>query len=195
MEDLPKTFQDAVKISHRIGKRFLWVDSLAIIQDDNQDWQSESAQMAAIYENAYLTIAATTSEYCRGGCDLEPWDLRIIEGKTETGPGKYRPLFPDPWLPAIAGMIRFPSAKIDDTPLHGLWKKTIALDLGWRCQQEQTSKASGVPTWTWLSSEGEIKGPVNLTPESNILQISIDSSYIEWKARPASHPLNKVPRS
>ncbi|KAK6081656.1 HET domain-containing protein [Seiridium cupressi] len=294
-----QTFQDAVKITQRLGREFLWVDSLAIIQDDKQDWQSVSAQMAAIYENAYLTIAATTSEDCRGECDLEPWDLRFIEGKAKTSPGKYRRLLSDTWyriklkhankswkgamtrlplhtpgwtlqeavlsrrilhmasrhmlwqcralfdhedanvrissypglttdlsrvgfvwdryrhnydhtwwtlvnkysarsltkstdrLPAIAGMIRFHSAKIDDTPLLGLWKKTIALDLGWRCQQEQIYKASGVPTWTWLSSEGEMKGPVNFTPESNILQISIDSCYIEWEGQAYVSPLKQ----
>ncbi|MDB5271632.1 MAG: hypothetical protein JWP58_4672 [Hymenobacter sp.] len=97
MENLPKTFQDAVKITHRIGKRFLWIDSLAIIQHNTQDWEFEAAQMAAIYENSFLTIAATTSENCQGGCDLEPWDLCIIEGRGRTSPvpGLYQKLPPE----------------------------------------------------------------------------------------------------
>jgi hypothetical protein len=88
MSALPKTFRDAVKITHRVGKRFLWIDSLAIIQDDTKDWEFEAAQMAAIYENSFLTIAATTSENCEGGCDLDPWELHIIEGTAKTGAGE-----------------------------------------------------------------------------------------------------------
>jgi hypothetical protein len=97
MGNLPKTFQDAVKITRRIRKRFLWIDSLAITQDNTREWEFEAAQMAAIYENSFLTIAATSSENCQGGCDLEPWDLCIIEGRGRTGPdqGKYHELLPE----------------------------------------------------------------------------------------------------
>jgi hypothetical protein len=87
MSALPKTFRDAVKITHRVGKRFLWIDSLAIIQDDTKDWEFEAAQMAAIYENSFLSIAAT-SQNCEGGCDLDPWELHIIEGTAKTGSGE-----------------------------------------------------------------------------------------------------------
>jgi hypothetical protein len=31
---LPKTFQDAVKITRDLGLRYLWIDSLCIIQND-----------------------------------------------------------------------------------------------------------------------------------------------------------------
>lgn len=107
LKDPPKTFQDAVKITHRIGKKFLWIDSLAILQYDGQDlesedakmagkdWKSEAVKMAAIYEKSFLTIAATTSENCQGGCDLEPWDLQIIEGRARTGPGEFQALLPE----------------------------------------------------------------------------------------------------
>ncbi|KAF8857431.1 HET-domain-containing protein [Acephala macrosclerotiorum] len=49
---LPKTFEDAVDISKRLGVRYLWIDSLCIIQDSVQDWQKESMKMADIYEQA-----------------------------------------------------------------------------------------------------------------------------------------------
>lgn len=35
--DLPKTGQDAVFIVRKLGFRYLWVDSLCIIQDDEDD--------------------------------------------------------------------------------------------------------------------------------------------------------------
>jgi hypothetical protein len=38
---------------------YLWVDSLCIIQDDKDDFYREPRLMASVYENSYLTIAAT----------------------------------------------------------------------------------------------------------------------------------------
>jgi Heterokaryon incompatibility protein (HET) len=68
IEELPKTFQDAVKIARRFGIRYLWIDSLCICQDDVDDWAHESANMAAIYSNAHLTIAAAHASDSSAGC-------------------------------------------------------------------------------------------------------------------------------
>jgi hypothetical protein len=59
--NLPSTYQDAVYIARKLNIRFLWIDSLCIIQDDEHDWEIESAKMASVYQNAYFTIAATAS--------------------------------------------------------------------------------------------------------------------------------------
>jgi hypothetical protein len=68
--DLPRSFQDAVTITRRLGIRYLWIDSLCIIQDDKEDWEVESAKMAEVYENAYLVIAATGAANGNEGCFL-----------------------------------------------------------------------------------------------------------------------------
>lgn len=65
LQDLPKTFQDAVFVTRGLGQRFLWIDSLCIIQDDPADWQYESQRMEAVFSSAYCTIAAT----CASGTD------------------------------------------------------------------------------------------------------------------------------
>ncbi|TRX91218.1 hypothetical protein FHL15_007823 [Xylaria flabelliformis] len=54
---LPKSFQDAIEVVWGLGIRYLWIDALCIIQDDVADWESESAKMADVYENAFLTIS------------------------------------------------------------------------------------------------------------------------------------------
>ena len=38
-----KTFQDAVLVTAQLGVRYLWIDSLRMCQDDNDDWARESA--------------------------------------------------------------------------------------------------------------------------------------------------------
>ncbi|KAJ4347160.1 uncharacterized protein N0V89_011098 [Didymosphaeria variabile] len=65
---LPKTFQHAVQIVRRIGLRYLWIDSLCIIQDDKSDWEREAIQMGSVYEGAHVTIAATGSSNAYDGC-------------------------------------------------------------------------------------------------------------------------------
>jgi hypothetical protein len=64
----PKNFQDAITITRRLGIRYIWIDSVCIIQGDAQDWDVESARMADIYRYGYLTIAATSSADSTGGC-------------------------------------------------------------------------------------------------------------------------------
>jgi hypothetical protein len=67
-DKLTKTFQDAIDTCRRLGIDFIWIDSLCIIQDSMDDWKEESAKMADIYENAFLTIAAMKSMQSAEGC-------------------------------------------------------------------------------------------------------------------------------
>ncbi|KAH7073827.1 heterokaryon incompatibility protein-domain-containing protein [Paraphoma chrysanthemicola] len=60
-DDLPKTFQDAITVTRKVGVQYIWIDSLCIIQDDAKDWQIQSALMAEIYQNAVVTIAGSAS--------------------------------------------------------------------------------------------------------------------------------------
>lgn len=60
-DSLPKTFRDAIFITRKLGINYIWIDSICIIQDDDEDWKREAAAMGLIYENAYLTISASTS--------------------------------------------------------------------------------------------------------------------------------------
>jgi hypothetical protein len=64
---LPRTFKHAIELTRRLGIKHIWIDSLCILQDDEQDWALESAKMASIYSNAYLTLAATNSKDADGG--------------------------------------------------------------------------------------------------------------------------------
>ena len=64
---LGRTFQDAITISRAIGVRFLWIDSLCIVQDDKYDWESHAVIMATIYQNSYLTIYASRSANSKAG--------------------------------------------------------------------------------------------------------------------------------
>lgn len=56
-QELPSTLGDAIKLCYRLGFQYLWVDSLCIVQNDEQDWLREASNMAGIYSKSALTLA------------------------------------------------------------------------------------------------------------------------------------------
>ena len=66
--NLPLTLQDAILITLALGVHHLWIDSLCIVQDSRQDWESQAANMADVYSGAFLTLAATSSANPKYGC-------------------------------------------------------------------------------------------------------------------------------
>lgn len=66
-DELPKTFQDAITLTRVMGMRYLWIDALCIVQNDEQDWYRESATMCAVYENALFSISALSATGSQSG--------------------------------------------------------------------------------------------------------------------------------
>lgn len=59
---IPPTILDAIKVCKALSIRYLWADSLCIIQDEKSDWERESASMTLIYKNAFVTVCTPSSE-------------------------------------------------------------------------------------------------------------------------------------
>lgn len=64
---LPATIRDAIHVTHALGVQYLWVDTLCIIQDSEQDKRHELAQMHRIYRDAYVTIIAASAAKVSAG--------------------------------------------------------------------------------------------------------------------------------
>lgn len=59
---LPPVFQDAITIVRKLGYRYLWIDSLCILQDSVDDWNAESAKMDQYYTGSSLNIIAAAAK-------------------------------------------------------------------------------------------------------------------------------------
>lgn len=79
MDKLPKSFKDAITIARRLQIPFLWIDSLCIVQDSEQDWHHESALMSSIYRNSVLTISATGALDGSRGCFIPEAHSEIVQ--------------------------------------------------------------------------------------------------------------------
>lgn len=66
-----QTFQDAMVVAQRLGVRYIWIDSLCIIQDSEEIWLEQSALMGQIYSNSFCNIAAAHASDSRQGCFID----------------------------------------------------------------------------------------------------------------------------
>ncbi|KAK0653488.1 hypothetical protein DIS24_g6002 [Lasiodiplodia hormozganensis] len=64
---LPKSLKDAITVTKRLNFRYLWVDSLCIIQDSDEDKSHEISNMANVYKGSHLTINAAKAYNCNEG--------------------------------------------------------------------------------------------------------------------------------
>lgn len=98
-QDLSRTFQDSIEIIRGLGVSYIWIDSLCIIQDDEDDWKREAAQMCEVYRESICTLCALSSSDGNSGCrvnasneevdhlryvdlDIGEYRIRLIETET-----------------------------------------------------------------------------------------------------------------
>ncbi|KAE8454271.1 hypothetical protein EG329_005196 [Mollisiaceae sp. DMI_Dod_QoI] len=61
VSDLPATFQHAVTITRALGLRYLWIDSICIIQGSDGDFNQEAKRMEDVFSKAYCVLAASSA--------------------------------------------------------------------------------------------------------------------------------------
>lgn len=172
--ELSSLFRDAISVARQLGIRYLWIDSLCIIQDSQQDWAVESAQMGAIYKNGLINIAATG--FRDGSCGLFnlrnlntilPMELTIVDdldwadGRQDPKPQEHKEVKKGPYY--LFNVDSY-SKEVDDGPLNrrgwvvqerSLSLRTLhfgAKQVFWECAELEASDvfpsgfARGMPT-------------------------------------------------
>jgi hypothetical protein len=66
-EDLPSTFKHAVDCTRNLKVRYLWIDSICIIQGKDGDFAEEAKKMEDVFSGAYCVIAASSAGDQRDG--------------------------------------------------------------------------------------------------------------------------------
>lgn len=80
INELRKTFQEALIIAGRMKVPYVWIDSLCIIQsgDDGADWQQQCGAMSDIYSNSLLNISADWGNEENGLFFRRRHELRLL---------------------------------------------------------------------------------------------------------------------
>lgn len=189
---LSRTFRDAVVITRNLGQRYLWIDSLCIVQDDEKDWAQEASQMAKVYSCSYCTLAALSSSDSSGGLSMTKprrLSMYVVHGPNNS---KYRLHIPkerynsqdiswNGWYGEYDG-------STDDSPLrYRAWAlqerelstRTIYFgshQLLWECRYGQA--CTHIP-WRWLDDERK----------------EVPSSGVVTEPKPFSERLNIIRRN
>lgn len=59
--EIPATFKDAITITRNLGVRYLWIDSVCIIQGPGGDFSREAKRMEHVFSQAYCVLAASSA--------------------------------------------------------------------------------------------------------------------------------------
>ncbi len=94
----PRNFQEAIEIARALDIKYIWIDSLCIIQDSTQDWKHEASRMHLVYRNSYCNIAIADSPDSTKGA----FRKRNPEDVT---PVRYRPLDDSPFFKEKAWVV------------------------------------------------------------------------------------------
>lgn len=155
LDELPRTFTDMILVSRILEIRYVWIDSLCIIQDDKEDWKVEAAKMWQIYFYAYANIAATSSSNSSQGLFRErspsttkPCIADVREGHPLIRAGKYHCYSDAEWITQLR---MAPLSK--RAWVHQEWllsNRTIHFasdQIFWECHEAKASESfpKGVP--------------------------------------------------
>jgi hypothetical protein len=94
-EDIPyhklsSIYKEAIRTTLALGYRYLWIDSLCIIQDSNSDWEHEANLMATVYGNAACNLAFVFADgTSTPRSDPREWSPVVLKAATPTEPGLY----------------------------------------------------------------------------------------------------------
>ncbi|QPC78200.1 hypothetical protein HYE68_008952 [Fusarium pseudograminearum] len=108
---LPCTIRDAIAICVKLHIKYIWIDSLCIIQDDESDMIQVIDKMDSIYRESILTIVAATGSDAYSGIpgvrsgtralEQHPLEIRGVEliDSVDTGQFRFQGPFQEPlWI-------------------------------------------------------------------------------------------------
>ncbi|KAJ4987408.1 heterokaryon incompatibility protein [Stagonosporopsis vannaccii] len=101
---LTNNFKQAIEIARFLDIRYIWIDSLCIIQGSTADWGREASKMHLVYRHSYCNIAIADSIGQYGGAfrEREPLDVSPVkyiprDGSSMFSGRNWRALSEDLW--------------------------------------------------------------------------------------------------
>ncbi|KAK7714339.1 hypothetical protein SLS64_004439, partial [Diaporthe eres] len=155
LNDLSQTIREAVQVTREMGVRYLWVDSICIVQDSVDDWESEAVRMSDVYGSSYCTIMATDGRDSDAGL-FRPRADSVVRStwyevwyEEQTSPT----VFMKEMLLEAEGEMSFYTRRLDDAPAakrawifqeHVLSRRLVHFthdQLMWECQSTVTCES------------------------------------------------------
>ncbi|POS70842.1 hypothetical protein DHEL01_v210766 [Diaporthe helianthi] len=138
VRDLASTFRDAIKMTEWLGFRYIWIDSLCIIQDSLTDWEVQSSLMASVYGSTELVLAASIASSTEEGflkverTGYRETSLKISGNKKSVLNLKYRLLNPIDVFPMLEPL-EYRAWALEERLLARQYLAIGSYDTTWAC--------------------------------------------------------------
>lgn len=119
IRDLPQTYVDAIRITQKLDKQYLWIDALCIIQHSS-DWDAEASKMGQYYGNAVVTLSANSCSSTSMGflheetSVFDPMEITFI-----------RPMLPTSCIYISRSIYDYPDSVPNHRSPAGLWNSNV----------------------------------------------------------------------
>jgi hypothetical protein len=206
MTTLPKTFRDAIQFTRGLGLRYIWIDSLCIIQDSEDDWKQEAARMADVYKNSYVTIAAESSKDSymgmlnEGALEFDPIELPFnSKARDLHGTFFIRPVLDD-WNTSVNGprsVLRFRAWVLQESLLAPSTIRFSTQQIFWECRSKSLAEGNVTPIppskpqekpWNWSQSKrfvgnADTEGVASVSESLSLNGLDKkDVLYLQWSS-------------
>jgi len=178
-EHCPATFKDAFHITRRLGHRYIWIDSLCILQDSPKDWQAESGKMSDVYGHSTLNLIAAHARDGRDGC-FSRRDVRSV--RPCQVPNPFRPVSNESFIVYPMRMDKIYDEQVRNSPIY---------QRAWILQERLLSPRSvyfGKKQIFWACGEFEaceaFPSGANYVPTRPHNEISIDKKGVQQLLNP-----------
>lgn len=206
---LPKTFQDAITFCVELGVYQIWIDALCIMQDDSTDWQIESAKMADISQNAYLTLAATASSNDMSGCFAKVKTADVVEYELAAKDYLWRPhkimvrkkLQHWGWPPSGSILAVYPLLSrgwaFQERILSPRVLHFCKEELVWECREESVCECGSLTPYPVTNPRAQAVplGLLDSRTTEKLRSNAFKSAFIHFKRRIKTSLLHRVPRT
>ncbi|KAK9774829.1 putative HET-domain-containing protein [Seiridium cardinale] len=171
---LPKTLKDAIDVTTALGFQYIWIDCFCIIQDDEDDFAIQMAEVPSIYARAIITLtaarASTASEGFLHDISLDASRSLAVRLPLKCPDGRVG----DAYLTSVVRVpdpIDYRAWTMQETYLATRLLYFGTRQLRWQCAQSVMARGC---------NDGWKRGH---NPEDSQLQISLSASGVEESAK------------
>jgi hypothetical protein len=165
LDSLPGTIRDAIMATEKLEERYLWIDSICIQQDNEQEKQEQINIMDWVYGNATLTLAADAPEAAAGLRGVQHGSRNLAQLKIEMQTGEYI-IIPLPEPKCLESSIWNSRAwTLQERLLSRRLMIFIGGEVVWRCREtvafeDMTAEETGIApeAFPWLSIKPQYLG-------------------------------------
>ncbi|KAF2472261.1 HET-domain-containing protein [Lindgomyces ingoldianus] len=160
---LSPVVRDAIEVSRRLGKRYLWIDALCIPQDNEIEKAKLIPQMDSIYAQAFLTIISLSADSAQSPLPGVRQGTRLASIVAPTYSLYTRLLFDfskrkltysEDSLKAISGMFSVFSSRFGWRFVAGMPSHLMSQALLWRSASPTRLRNPNFPSWSWAGWSG-----------------------------------------